>query len=422
MRHICFSILIILVFFSSVLAEGQKRLSDPPFSFNISNGDGEFILHWKNPAQSHYSSICIYRKSASSVAERNMREMERYTEISGDQQEFVDHDVVQGQLYIYALQGVSRDKQPGRFSTLRTAILSDKSPPAQVAAPKAEISKKAVVTLHWQPVPDKDVVTYQIYRGLDGIRSLQPVRIILAKKPPLYQEQLDPKSPAAYIFAIRAIDGSGNQSPLSDTVSVEVKDIRPPEKPFLTALRPTSKNVELTWAPSSSPDVAGYNIYRSTDNWKTRLKLNKDVITLLNYADSGTKFGTKYRYYVTAIDKAGNESKDSGDYSCRSIEEYEVVAPEGLKLRKNKLNTPQLHWKTMGDEVHGYLVERRPVNAKDFRQISGLLNENTFTDPDKTADTDIEYRLRSLYMNGQISPPSDPVLWKTAKKQERGKL
>ncbi len=422
MKYIYFFILIILVFPASVQAKSQKRPADPPFAFNISNADGEFTLHWKNPEKSHYSSINIYRKSASSVAERNMRGMEIYTKILGDQQKFVDHDVKQGQLYIYALQGAAKDKQPGRFSTLRTAVLSDKVPPAKITTPKAEISEKAVVTLRWQAVSDKDVVTYQIYRGLEGIRTLQPVRIILTKDPQLYQEQLDPKSPAAYIFAVRAIDGSGNQSPLSDIVRVEVKDIRPPEKPFLTALHPTNNNIELTWTHSSSTNVAGYNIYRSTDNWKTRLKLNKEIITLLSYTDSGTKFGTKYRYYVTAIDKAGNESKDSGDYSCRSIEEYEIVAPEGLKLRKNKLNTPQLRWKTMGAEVRGYLVERRPVNAKDFRRVSGLLNENTFTDPDKTADIDIEYRLRALYMNGQISLPSDPVLWKTAKKQERGKL
>jgi len=384
--------------------------------------DKTISLHWQKPAENTCKKIIIYRKSGINMADRNHKSMDEYQTLSKDTDSFIDKSVKPGLLYFYSIGGLSSEKKECIKSPVRVGIIKDLTPPESVSKVQAKIDKQSIITVQWKPAKEPDVVSYQIYRGVEKLSTLQPVAIVSKNEAPIFKDKVDPLSPFAFIYVVSAIDSSGNEGPMSLPTSIEVPDKRAPEKPFMTSLHPDRHKISLSWSPSPSPDVVGYNVYRSTDNWKTRLKLNKELITLPGYADREIKFGVKYSYYVTAVDKAGNESKDSGDYSCRSIVEDKIVAPEALKLRKNKLNTPQLHWKIMGNEVRGYLVERRPGGAKDFRQVSGLLKENIFVDTDKTSDIEIEYRLRALYKNGQISPPSDPVLWKASRKQEREKL
>jgi len=75
--------------------------------------------------------------------------------------------------------------------------------------------------------------------------------------------------------------------------------------------------VSLSWVASTSPEVAGYNIYRKTTGSYTRLNSKLDPDT--NYTDATVIHGTTYYYATTAVNSKGKES----DYSNR----VEVVVP-----------------------------------------------------------------------------------------------
>ena len=68
--------------------------------------------------------------------------------------------------------------------------------------------------------------------------------------------------------------------------------------------------VDLSWKASTSPDVAGYNVYRSLDGatWK---KINVSLIASTLYGDSTVANGTTYYYAATAVDISGKESGKS---------------------------------------------------------------------------------------------------------------
>ena len=72
----------------------------------------------------------------------------------------------------------------------------------------------------------------------------------------------------------------------------------------------TNHVVDLSWTASTSKDVAGYNIYRSTDasNWK---KSNDSVIASTLYSDSTVASGSTYYYAATTVDIYGKESSKS---------------------------------------------------------------------------------------------------------------
>ena len=68
--------------------------------------------------------------------------------------------------------------------------------------------------------------------------------------------------------------------------------------------------VDMSWTPSTSTDVVGYNIYRSPDGATWR-KLNAGLIASTLYSDSTVANGSTYYYATTAVDVEGRESSKS---------------------------------------------------------------------------------------------------------------
>ena len=66
--------------------------------------------------------------------------------------------------------------------------------------------------------------------------------------------------------------------------------------------------VALGWTASSSPGIAGYNAYRSTNSNGPYTKLNSSLISTTNYNDQMVQSGNTYYYVTTAVDSQGNES------------------------------------------------------------------------------------------------------------------
>lgn len=68
--------------------------------------------------------------------------------------------------------------------------------------------------------------------------------------------------------------------------------------------------VNLTWKPSTSSNISGYNMYRSSDSttWK---RVNVALLASTSYSDSTVSNGNTYYYAATAVDILGKESSMS---------------------------------------------------------------------------------------------------------------
>jgi fibronectin type 3 domain-containing protein len=66
-----------------------------------------------------------------------------------------------------------------------------------------------------------------------------------------------------------------------------------------------SHNVVLQWHASSTPNVAGYNVYRGTTSGGPYTRLNPSLITSLNYTDENVQAGQTYYYVVTVVASDG---------------------------------------------------------------------------------------------------------------------
>lgn len=103
----------------------------------------------------------------------------------------------------------------------------------------------------------------------------------------------------------------------ADTPSIQIfaHDIFPPSTP--TGLQAVFSGtgqkpfIDLVWTPSTSSDLAGYNVYRREDNQAEWEKINSGLIQAPAYRDAHVQPGKKYFYSVTAVDERGNESARS---------------------------------------------------------------------------------------------------------------
>jgi len=106
-------------------------------------------------------------------------------------------------------------------------------------------------------------------------------------------------------------------APTAD-IQVFAHDVFPPAAP--AALQAVASGVgqppfvDLTWAPNTEADLAGYNVYRHQAGQQA-VKINSELATAPAYRDRGVTSGHTYSYSVTALDLRGNESPHSAEAS-----------------------------------------------------------------------------------------------------------
>lgn len=69
-----------------------------------------------------------------------------------------------------------------------------------------------------------------------------------------------------------------------------------------------SHSVDLSWSPSTSSTVAGYNVYRGSSASGPFSKLNSALDGATAFTDSGVAAGSTYYYVATSVDSSGMES------------------------------------------------------------------------------------------------------------------
>ena len=79
-------------------------------------------------------------------------------------------------------------------------------------------------------------------------------------------------------------------------------------KSYEVVIQATANDVvDLSWNPSTSSNISGYNVYRSA-NATTWSKINASVVPSTLFSDSSVANGSTYYYALTAVNVSGEES------------------------------------------------------------------------------------------------------------------
>src|SRR5437773_9940451 len=122
--------------------------------------------------------------------------------------------------------------------------------------------------------------------GLSGVRSSSTTSFIIHGTP---------TTAATYGFSITVRGCGGHTSTKSYRVGINLA--------LLQHL------VGLSWAPSTSANITGYNVYRATVSGGAYSRISSGGLVAATLYDDGTvKSGTSYFYAVTTVNSSGIES------------------------------------------------------------------------------------------------------------------
>ena len=123
-----------------------------------------------------------------------------------------------------------------------------------------------------------------------------------------------------YAYIVQAVQKAGAavaESDLSDPGQVTPVDTFAPATPSGLNAIAAASNIELVWERNTEPDLAGYRIYRSLAGGA--FEKVADIPEAPSYSDNKLESSKLYRYAISAVDRSGNESKQS--------EPVEISAP-----------------------------------------------------------------------------------------------
>lgn len=224
----------------------------------------------------------------------------------------------------YAVRYVNASGQRAAFSNF---LLIE--PASTVSQPPALLSianpAENTVKVRWQPPAANvdnstpvNLLGYNVYRTDRSQNELGQTPLNAA---PVSANEFNDQSfkfGEEYSYVVRAVSlGTGGtqvESLNSNSLSITPRDVFAPSAPTGLSVNASPQRVSLFFAANPERDVVGYNVFRSTDPalpkdlWR---KLTRNPTDRTTFNDDAVEAGTRYYYYVTAIDSAGNISLPS---------------------------------------------------------------------------------------------------------------
>lgn len=419
----------ILIATSVEVWAGHFVLPSPPMGFTLEAGDNKVLATWeRNPSAFSYR----VRRSTSPYGPYQLIheepilydistdldgnpidppkpgfvDFQRWTEDGYPDTHQVDGVDVSGPenyvTYYYQVASCDILDRTGSWSSYQSATPTDQTPPKTPGDFKIESSSTGL-TLSWQKVT-RDINshveldtshTYKIYRS-DDINKIEDIGSLasylahtLTANPTdtttmtitwkdTHPDLFPPYGEKDFWYRIQVEDAHGNISSPSAVISGRVPDTTPPGSTHVTGADGFADHITVMWDPNPEPDLAGYQIYRSTCDMGVfyQPRSQKPEQELCNFVllgeillkeadkrlgetgniyfeDSSLPEGSPicYSYWVRAFDMARNVYDGNigcpaspSEYTCQRL--YEETPPPApiISALKAKNNSVLIEW------------------------------------------------------------------------------
>ncbi len=217
------------------------------------------------------------------------------------------------------------------FFAIRYEYEKKKAPLGKIVSIKTQVPIKPVDTLavtqmgkllqlKWQKPaatildkPVQGIAGYNIYRkietGAEGETPQEFKKLNTKNILTEYYEDTDTGTEGTYTYYITALQSPIIESSPSNSPTVKLSDIYPPDIPQnLMAFRATD-HLFLTWKKSEDQDLAYYRVYRKIEGQEDgEFQLLADKVADNFYRDKNVRKDSIYSFYITSVDYKGNES------------------------------------------------------------------------------------------------------------------
>jgi chitodextrinase len=294
--------------------------------------------------------------------------------------------------YAYRVQAVNGQGLESGLSNQATATTQDGSPPTTPTNLAATAVSTDRIDLTWSASsdPESGVLGYRVYR--DGSQIGQTAQ-------PSYTDT--GLSPATeYEYRVRAVNGDGLQSALSDPASATTLDATPPTAPQNLAANPVgAERIDLSWTASEDPEsgIEGYRVFRDGS------EVGNTTQTV--FQADGLSSATEYDFFVVAVNGQGLESQPSATVSATTFDGTGPTTPADLTATAAGTDRIDLDWSAAEDPESG-IAEYKVF--RDGLEV-GSTTETAYQDSGLDPATTYEYRVSAVNGEGLQGGLSDPA-------------
>ena len=282
----------------------------------------------------------------------------------------------------------------------------DSTPPAPPIGLHAVIDTTGIVKLSWTKNLEEDLGGYRIFKS-----NSPEVEFSELTNSTLLGETFVDTIPVKNLnrkvyYKIAAEDLRYNRSGFSKILTVIKPDLIPPTSPLLKNYEVTTEGIQISWIPSSSPDVASHVVYRKygSEEGKEWKKLSETFsIDDSIYYDTTLQAPGIYNYTVIAKDSVALESLPANP--IRIVWNGKTINGDDIKFHgavNRELRFIDLSWKIKARDVIEYRLYRGTNNhqLKLYKTLNG--DSKGFNDTDLEINTDYTYGLQ-LVLNGGLT-------------------
>ncbi|MGG8407780.1 fibronectin type III domain-containing protein [Streptomyces sp. 12297] len=277
----------------------------------------------------------------------------------------------------------------------------DKTAPlAPVGLNAAYAAATLKTTLTWSRNHELDLAGYHLYRrtgstGAWSLRNTAPITGTTFIDTP-------PATGATYEYTLRAVDRSGNRSPLSALTRVVSADKTAPVAPTGLTATFDAFGARLSWSPVSG--ASSYEVQRSLAPEGPFSSIGTPTQSTV-VTDPSAAVGTTYYYRVRALDTAGNTSPYSAPVKLDATE-LKPLPPTNVSAN-GWVDRNTVGWKYDGDASHRFHVYAAESATGPWTRLTGTpvtgSGYDDFTAPIRQAR---HYQVRTVTTHGTESNPS----------------
>lgn len=375
------------------IGEPTRALPTPPTNFTVVPGNAEVRLSWEDPEtfNGQRNGFNLYRSRTPEFGP------EAYANLAKYQFSYRDTNVVNGNIYYYAVAAINLEDGTGELTEPTEA-----KPVGRPTAPRNATAThgSGQVYLTWLP-PEEDggspVIGYSLLRGVSS--SALDTRINVSNVTSHIDNEVVNGVP--YIYRILAfnerLDGYK-----SDEIQVTPRGT--PEAPGNLTAKGLGREVLLNWTypeDDGGTSVTGYTIYRGSSEEDLERYAVLDVRE--SYLDDNITCGNTYYYSIAAMNSEGNGTMSG----AVSVTPYAVPDPPSNLTIEPRDRAAFLTWRAPedhgGKEIQGYNLYRT-LKGLEMEFIYDMENVLQYTDTDLTNDVTYYYQIKAYNVIGEGLP------------------
>lgn len=260
------------------------------------------------------------------------------------------------------------------------------------------------IVLIWEANTEKDLRGYYVYRATNSKRHF-----VLLNATPIETSTFEDKLPEnirnTFSYRVVAADSSFNKSEASGIASVKLPDVMAPAPPFIKQVVTSEGALTITWLPAIDRDAKNFKLFRSTGGNIILLATLSSIEA--SFEDDKVVSDQSYKYHLTLVDSAGNESEKSNEFAGRWVKRAASLLIGGVTASYDSISgNISVGWLALSSASVGYILYRKK-GEEEFKPIGPMLTEHHYIDTRAQKGEVYAYRVKAYGEKGVVAESTD---------------